>query len=300
MAYVGNQNYQAYVTLSNQTFVTSGATTIYSLNYTVTNANNIALYINNVPQQPSIAYTASGNTLTLTTATSSSMYAVYLGQGIQTTNLPTGVVSVSNLNASGTPGSTNFLRGDNSWNGVGINQLTATGSPSSATFLRGDNTWASSALTGNVLQVVSTTKTDTFSSQTNSFIDVTGLSVSITPSSASNKILIFTDMRFGTNGNASYVYFQLVRGSTGIYLGDAAGSRIQGFGGGPTVDAATMLQLSTVFLDSPSTNSSTTYKIQAYNQNTAYIVYVNRSYTDANNASYLRAASSITVMEIKG
>jgi hypothetical protein len=84
MAYIGNQNYQAYVTLSNQTFVTSGATTIYALNYTVTNANNISLYINNVAQQPGVAYTASGNTLTLTTATSSSMYAVYLGQGIQT------------------------------------------------------------------------------------------------------------------------------------------------------------------------------------------------------------------------
>jgi Chaperone of endosialidase len=84
MAYIGNQNYQAYVTLSNQTFTTSGSTTIYALNYTVTNANNIALYINNVAQQPGVAYTASGNTLTLTTATSSSMYAVYLGQGIQT------------------------------------------------------------------------------------------------------------------------------------------------------------------------------------------------------------------------
>jgi hypothetical protein len=85
MAYIGNQNYQAYVTLASQTFsVTS--TTIYSLNYTVTNANNIALYINNVAQQPTTAYTASGNTLTLTTTTltTDTMYAVYLGQGIQT------------------------------------------------------------------------------------------------------------------------------------------------------------------------------------------------------------------------
>jgi hypothetical protein len=97
MAYIGNQNYQAYVTLASQTFTTSGSTTIYSLSYSVTNANNIALYINNVPQQPSVAYTAAGNTLTLTTATSSSMYAVYLGQGIQTTNLPVGVVTTSNL-----------------------------------------------------------------------------------------------------------------------------------------------------------------------------------------------------------
>ncbi len=84
MAYIGNQNYQAYVTLNNQTFTTSGSTTIYALNYTVTNANNLDLYIGGSKQQPGVAYTASGNTLTLTTATSSSMYAVYLGQGIQT------------------------------------------------------------------------------------------------------------------------------------------------------------------------------------------------------------------------
>jgi len=97
MAYIGNQNYQAYVTLNNQTFTTSGSTTIYALNYTVTNANNLDLYIGGSKQQPGVAYTASGNTLTLTTATSSSMYAVYLGQGIQTTNLPVGVVTTSNL-----------------------------------------------------------------------------------------------------------------------------------------------------------------------------------------------------------
>ena len=84
MAYIGNQNYQAYVTLASQTFTTSGSTTIYALNYTVTNANNLDLYVGGSKQQPSVAYTAAGNTLTLTTATSSSMYAVYLGQGIQT------------------------------------------------------------------------------------------------------------------------------------------------------------------------------------------------------------------------
>jgi len=152
---------------------------------------------------------------------------------------------------------------------------------------------------GKVLQVVQTVKTDTFSSSTGSFIDVTGLSVSITPSSASNKILILSDIRYGTNANSGYAFFKLLRGSTDIYLGDAAGSRIRGFGGGGSTDAATLTQLSTVFLDSPSTTSSTTYKIQIYNQNAAtYAVYVNRTYNDTDNTSYSRAASSITVMEI--
>jgi hypothetical protein len=153
---------------------------------------------------------------------------------------------------------------------------------------------------GKVLQVVSTTKTDTFSTSTGSFIDVTGLSVSITPSSASNKILIKSDIHFGTNGNSGYIYFKLVRASTDIYLGDAAGSRIRGFGGGMAADAATTMQLSNVFLDSPATTSATTYKIQVYNQNTGQVGYVNRSFTDTDNTSYLRTASSITVMEIAG
>ena len=157
-----------------------------------------------------------------------------------------------------------------------------------------------SGVGGKVLQVVSTAKTDTFSTITGSFIDVTGLSVSITPSSASNKILIKTDIHFGTNGNSGYIYFKLVRASTDIYLGDSAGSRIRGFGGGASVDAATTMQLSNVFLDSPATTSATTYKIQVYNQNTGQTGYVNRSFTDSDNTSYLRTASSITVMEIAG
>jgi len=153
---------------------------------------------------------------------------------------------------------------------------------------------------GKVLQVVSTAKTDTFSTTTGSFIDVTGLSVSITPSSASNKILILSDIHFGTPGNAGYIYFKLVRASTDIYLGDAAGSRIRGFGGGMAADSATTMQLSNVFLDSPSTTSATTYKIQVYNQNVAQTGYINRSSTDTDNTSYLRTASSITAIEIAG
>jgi hypothetical protein len=50
--------------------------------------------------------------------------------------------------------------------------------------------------TGKVLQVVSTTKTDTFTTTSTSFTDITGMSVSITPSSASNKILVFSYLTF--------------------------------------------------------------------------------------------------------
>ena len=261
MAYVGNQNYQAYVTLASQTFsVTS--TTIYSLNYTVTNANNIALYINNVPQQPSVAYTAAGNTLTLTTATSSSMYAVYLGQGIQTTNLPTGVVSVSNLNASGTPGSTNFLRGDNSWNGVGINQLTATGTPGSTNFLRGDNSWTNVGI-GKVLQVVSATTTTNTATTLTTFVS-TALSASITPFSSSSKILIKTLSGSFYNVTVGYGCISTIYRNS-IELSNSAYGLANVWSATARIQAPAVIGI----YDNPATTSSITYTLRIKSENSS-------------------------------
>jgi hypothetical protein len=154
---------------------------------------------------------------------------------------------------------------------------------------------------GSVLQVVSTTKTDTFSTASTSATDITGLSVSITPSSASNKILIMF------NVNTSMENFQmstfLVRNSTTIFVGDTAGSRVSAttaLCGTPGTNEFTISNVPNVglYLDSPSSTSSVTYKIQT--QVNAGTGYVNRSYAD-DNANYRgRTPSSITVMEVKG
>jgi hypothetical protein len=211
------------------------------------------------------------------------MYAVYLGQGIQTTNLPVGVVGISNLSASGTAGSTNFLRGDNSWNGVGINQLTATGSPSSATFLRGDNTWASSALTGNVLQVI--TATDSTQRSTTSTTYVTGsntLSVSITPSSASNKILIFCSTAVQATGSGE-INVTIYRNSTNL-----AGTGSFSYSYDTVPYASNNIGIN--YLDSPNTTSAITYQIYfRITSGTAQI-----------NVGNIGGVGSITCMEIKG
>jgi hypothetical protein len=152
---------------------------------------------------------------------------------------------------------------------------------------------------GKILQVVSTTKTDTFSTSSTSYTDVTGLSVSITPSSASSKIMVFATVNSGRLGGLPT--FQLVRVSTAIGVGDAAGSRTRAsMSNHPGADS-TGLQLTTVaveFLDSPSTTSATTYKIQARTESST--LYVNRSGTDTDSATYPRVVSSITVMEVAG
>jgi len=153
---------------------------------------------------------------------------------------------------------------------------------------------------GQILQVKQTVKTDTFSTTSTSFADVTGLSVAITPSSTSSKILVIYDVK-ASCGNIQ-IAFALLRDSTQIYLGDAAGSnRIRaastiGSTGTGTSEARNPQGTVAVFLDSPATTSETTYKIQAQvNQGTGY---VNRSEDDADQVYRARVPSSITVMEV--
>jgi hypothetical protein len=100
MAYIGNTPAEAFSAFQKQDFTTS-ATTSYTLDHPVSNQNEIALFINFVRQEPTAAYTASGTTLTLTSATSSSddMYCVYLGKAVQTVNPPNSSVGSSQVSA---------------------------------------------------------------------------------------------------------------------------------------------------------------------------------------------------------
>ena len=75
---------------------------------------------------------------------------------------------------------------------------------------------------GSIVQVKQTVKTDTFSTTSQSAVDVTGLSVSITPTSTSNKILVTYDVKASCE-NVQMAFF-LLRDSTNIYRGDQVGS----------------------------------------------------------------------------
>jgi hypothetical protein len=120
MPFIGNQPALSYTSFAKQDFTTS-ATTSYTLDNPVANENEIALFINFVRQEPTTAYTASGTSLTLTSATSASddMYCVFLGKAVQTVNPPNGSVGLSQLSATGTKDSTTFLRGDNTFASAG-------------------------------------------------------------------------------------------------------------------------------------------------------------------------------------
>ncbi len=109
MPYIGNQPAESFTSFATQEFSTS-ATTSYTLDHAVTNENEIALFINNVRQQPGSgkAYTATGTALTLSAATASTdtMYCVFLGRALQTVNPAGGSIGSSQLSADAITGQT--------------------------------------------------------------------------------------------------------------------------------------------------------------------------------------------------
>ena len=152
---------------------------------------------------------------------------------------------------------------------------------------------------GHVIQVVSSTLTSTATGTGTSIVD-TGLTATITPSSTSSKIYVNGYISLGTEAYATYCW--LVRGSTQILKGDAASSRPVvtfthgAYAGGQEI--YNMIPSPFSYLDSPSTTSATTYKIQIRQYGTG-AWYVNRTHSDRDNADYEpRGTSVITLMEI--
>jgi len=149
---------------------------------------------------------------------------------------------------------------------------------------------------GKIGQVVTTVKTDTDSTTATSFNDISGMSVAITPSTTSSKILVFVNVHAGWSTNYS-ASFSLVRDSTQIYMGDASSSRTRAYYGGQTKENRQSFTAGAVYVDSPSTTSATTYKVQWLVESGA-TAYINRDAGDADAAYSTRSASSITVMEV--
>jgi hypothetical protein len=144
--------------------------------------------------------------------------------------------------------------------------------------------------TGSVLQVVSTTKTDTFSTASTTFVDLTGFSVSITPTSATSKVWIIANLFMSPSGISGITVYNLLRNSTNISQ-PATTPTFNGTAIGFTTASDTVLPVGLNFLDSPATTSSTTYKIQ---------LRVNTGTTHINrrNSADCAFTSTITVMEI--
>ena len=151
------------------------------------------------------------------------------------------------------------------------------------------------------VQIVTVNKTDTFSMASATWADITGLSVSITPTSASNRILVLASVAIGASSDFSY--FRLLRNGTVIDVGDAAGSRVQVTGAGIYSGSSTIYDLAQIpvtYLDSPATTSAVTYKFQARN-GASGTTYINRTSSDRDTTDYeWRTPSNIILMEVSG
>jgi hypothetical protein len=142
-----------------------------------------------------------------------------------------------------------------------------------------------------ILQVANVFKADTFSFTSTSFVDVTGLSVSITPREATSQIICMGQINTGTAG-AEYVIVQLVRDATAIGSG-TGGSTYNGIIVNPFQSASGMWTQPFMFVDSPATTSATTYKIQVRGSS-AVAAYVNRRASD----TLFGGSSNIILMEV--
>ena len=142
-----------------------------------------------------------------------------------------------------------------------------------------------------VLQVEQTVLTTATSTTSGTMVDVAGFSVSITPQSTSNKVLVTVELAIG-GLSADDASFNLVRGSTAICIGSGGTNNVSAY---RRMDIFTDLGMDTinlVFLDSPATISATTYKMQYLTR--VGTLFVNRRGQDTSFVT----ASSITVQEI--
>ena len=167
---------------------------------------------------------------------------------------------------------------------------------------------------GGIIQVESVKKTDTFITASTTFVDVTGLSLTITPHSANSKIIVSVSLSMCGVYFASYA--RIIRARTGqsdvaLFEGASAGSRpVAAFcvtGDNSIQDSHGQIFLvHRQFIDEPGTDQELTYKIQATGRpdgggNAANATKINYSVPDRDTNSYdARQASEIMVMEVSG
>ena len=260
MPYIGPNPAESFTSFATQEFSTS-ATTSYTLDHAVANENEIALFVNNVRQQPGSgkAYTATGTTLTLSEATASTdtMYCVFLGRALQTVTPATNSITaamVGNDLISGkdaltsAPADTDeFLISD-----AGVLKRI------DASLVVGG---------GKILQVVNSVDTTDRSTTSSSYVDATGNSVNITPSSTSSKILLLYSAQ-GYKSNANEGYLTIFRDSTNLSSVNSDSFVMLRF-----ISGTGMTHPHVMFVDSPNTTSQVTYqvKIKVGSAHTTYL-----------------------------
>lgn len=202
----------------------------------------------------------------------------------------------NNLNTSGQLDATDGLSGL-----VTNANLASSGTANSSTFLRGDRTWASVGNVGKVLQVQQTVKTNIWTSTTTAYTAVSGLSVSITPTATSSKILVMIAVNIGVGGHAgALLVYRNGSALTGWQASADTGLTNQAlvnyYNNG---DNNSQLLLSSQYLDSPNSTSSQTYQVYVALPQGGGTAVLNENTSQVRFQSYSTGGvSTITAMEI--
>ena len=153
---------------------------------------------------------------------------------------------------------------------------------------------------GAVIAVKSVTKTDTQTTTSpigTAWVDITSLSITYTPTSASNKILISLSLQ-GSTDSTTIMFVRVVRDGSLVGVANTAGSRTKMWTEGYESNIAVLRSICGQFLDAPADTSSHTWKVQFCTHATAGTACVNRTSTDTDNSAYGRAISTMTIMEV--
>ena len=156
--------------------------------------------------------------------------------------------------------------------------------------------------TGSILQVKTATKTTSQSNaSSNSFSDISDLSQSITPSSTSSKILVLCSIALSGSQDGTGRSFRFIRGSTHVGGGSEGSRKSVNFFSSPmSADNNMAGSVGGHFLDSPSTTSATTYKVQMTGYNSGVTTYINTNQSRNGQAYDDIASSHLTLIEVQG
>ena len=153
---------------------------------------------------------------------------------------------------------------------------------------------------GGIIQIKQALKTDVFTTSSTSFIDITGLSVTLTPKFSTSKFFISFDINVGHDAATQHT-IQLVRqvgGSDTIVNPTAYNQGTSILYGTPTNDTSVLgwerRHVTYQCIDSPGTASAVNYRLRTYIYSSSKIQYINRCH----NSSNATGSSILTVMEV--
>ena len=297
MAYVGTpiDTTNQFQSLQGKRFSGDASTTAFTLDVAPSSVFDIEVFVENVRQDPNSAYNISGTTLTFTGAPPSgtnNIYVVHQAKAVGTINPTNDSVTASSI-------ADDAVESEHLNDNIISGQTALAAEPADTDeFLVSDAGTIKridfSHIKGVVRQVVSAFKDDSFTTTSTSLVDITGLSVTITPSSASSKILIHVCGGCSNSGEGYATLISLFRDSTEIGQ-STDGSSSNNFVSSQSDSTSNVNNFGSHFLDSPSTTSAVTFKLKLATQGSGTATINRRGDGTARNMS-----ASITAMEILG